>query len=58
MVIIGNEGAGVPTDILSAVDELITIPQSPRVESLNAGIAASIILYEAARQKKLAADER
>jgi tRNA G18 (ribose-2'-O)-methylase SpoU len=26
------------------------IPHSPRVESLNAGIAASIILYEAARQ--------
>jgi TrmH family RNA methyltransferase len=58
MVIIGNEGAGVATDILSAADELITIPQSPRVESLNAGIAASIILYEAARKKKLAADER
>lgn len=51
MVAIGNEGAGLPTDILSAADELITIPQSPRVESLNAGIAASIILYEAARQK-------
>jgi tRNA G18 (ribose-2'-O)-methylase SpoU len=32
------------------MDELIMIPHSPRVESLNAGIAASIILYEAARQ--------
>lgn len=52
MVIIGNEGGGVPADILSAADDLITIPHSPRVESLNAGIAASIILYEAARQKK------
>lgn len=51
MVVIGNEGAGVPTDVLSVADELITIPQSLRVESLNAGIAASIILYEAARQK-------
>jgi RNA methyltransferase, TrmH family len=59
MVVIGNEGAGVPAEVLSAADELITIPQSPRVESLNAGIAASIILYEAARQrKKLTADER
>lgn len=59
MVIIGNEGAGVPPDILSAADELITIPHSPRVESLNAGIAASIMLYEAARQrtKQVAADE-
>jgi RNA methyltransferase, TrmH family len=58
MVVIGNEGAGVPAEVLSAADELITIPQSPRVESLNAGIAASIILYEAARQKNLTADER
>ena len=51
MVVIGNEGAGVPAEVQSAADELITIPQSPKVESLNAGIAASIILYEAARQK-------
>lgn len=53
MIVIGNEGAGVPAEILSAADELITIPHSPRVESLNAGIAASIVLYEAARQKKI-----
>lgn len=50
-VLIGNEGAGLPADVLSQADELITIPHSPRVESLNAGIAASIILYEAARQR-------
>lgn len=53
MVVIGNEGAGVPPEILAQADELVTIPHSPRVESLNAGIAASIILYEAARQKKI-----
>jgi RNA methyltransferase, TrmH family len=60
MIVIGNEGAGVPAEILSAADELITIPHSVRVESLNAGIAASIVLYEAARQRKqhLTADER
>jgi TrmH family RNA methyltransferase len=52
MIVIGNEGAGVPAEILSLADELVTIPQSPRVESLNAGNAASIILYEVARQKK------
>ncbi|HEX7288440.1 MAG TPA: RNA methyltransferase, partial [Candidatus Angelobacter sp.] len=51
MVVIGGEGAGLPAEILSLADELITIPHSPRVESLNAGIAASIILYEAARQR-------
>ncbi len=57
MIVVGNEGAGVPQEILSMADELVTIPHSPRVESLNAGIAASILLYEAARQRqKLATD--
>lgn len=51
MIVIGNEGAGLPPEILSAADELVTIPHSSRVESLNAGIAASIFLYEAARQR-------
>jgi TrmH family RNA methyltransferase len=53
-IFIGSEGAGVPKDILSKVDETIAIPHSPRVESLNAGIAASILLYEAARQRRIA----
>lgn len=51
MIVVGNEGTGVPAEILSLADELVTIPHSPRVESLNAGIAASILLYEAARQR-------
>ncbi|HKV95557.1 MAG TPA: RNA methyltransferase [Candidatus Angelobacter sp.] len=51
MIVIGNEGAGVPHEVLSLADELITVPHSPRVESLNAGIAASILLYEASRQR-------
>ena len=50
--IIGSEGAGVPKEVLAQADEMVAIPQSPRVESLNAGIAASILLYEAARQRK------
>ena len=51
-VFIGSEGHGVPKDLLVNVDETIVIPHSPKVESLNAGIAASLILYEAARQRK------
>lgn len=50
-IFIGNEGAGLDKKLVVEMDELIMIPHSPRVESLNAGIAASIILYEAARQK-------
>lgn len=51
-VLLGNEGAGVPRELMSLVDETVAIPHSPQVESLNAGIAASIILYEASRQRK------
>ncbi len=49
---IGSEGAGVPRDLLKKMDEVVVIPHSPRVESLNAGVAASILLYEAARQRR------
>ncbi len=52
MIVIGNEGAGLAPEILAQADELMTIPHSERVESLNAGIAASIILYEAGRQRR------
>jgi RNA methyltransferase, TrmH family len=51
-VLIGSEGAGLPQAILAQADTLISIPHSSKVESLNAGIAASIVLYEAARQRK------
>ncbi len=57
-LIIGNEGAGVPADVLAQADELMTISHSPRVESLNAGIAASIVLYEAARQRKASGNRK
>jgi TrmH family RNA methyltransferase len=50
-LLVGNEGSGLPKDLLAQADEVVAIPQSSRVESLNAGIAVSIILYEAARQR-------
>jgi TrmH family RNA methyltransferase len=50
-IFVGNEGAGIDKKLLGRMDELVMIPHSPRVESLNAGIAASIVLYEAARQR-------
>jgi TrmH family RNA methyltransferase len=51
-IFFGNEGAGLPRDVLSRMDELVSIPHTPQVESLNAGVAASIVLYEAARQRR------
>jgi RNA methyltransferase, TrmH family len=51
-IFIGNEGAGIDKKLLSQMDELLMIPHSPKVESLNAGVAASILLYEAARERQ------
>jgi TrmH family RNA methyltransferase len=50
-ILIGGEGAGVPRDLLAKADEVVAIPHTPQVESLNAGVAASIVLYEVVRQK-------
>jgi RNA methyltransferase, TrmH family len=54
-VFVGNEGAGLPPEITHAADAVISIPTAEAVESLNAGVAASIVLYEAARQRAAAA---
>jgi TrmH family RNA methyltransferase len=51
-IIIGNEGAGVPRELLKEADQVIRVPHSLKVESLNAGIAASVVLYECARQRQ------
>src|SRR5262245_22051579 len=52
-VFIGNEGAGLDRELLKQMDEVVTVPHSAKVESLNAAMAASVVLYEAARQKAL-----
>ena len=49
--IIGNEGNGVPAELAARADATITIPCPGPVESLNAAVAASVLLYEAARQR-------
>jgi RNA methyltransferase, TrmH family len=51
-IFIGNEGAGLSSDLTHQMDETLAIPQAATVESLNAGVAASIVLYEAARNRK------
>lgn len=45
-IIMGNEGNGVSKDILDLCDEYIYIPINKKCESLNVGVATSIILYE------------
>ncbi len=51
-IIVGGEGAGVSRDLLAHVDGTLMIRHSNKVESLNAGIAASIVLYEAFSQRQ------
>ena len=50
-IFIGNEGAGLSHELTREMDETLAIPQAAPVESLNAGVAASIVLYEAARNR-------
>ncbi|HZZ38407.1 MAG TPA: RNA methyltransferase [Acidobacteriaceae bacterium] len=50
-LIIGNEGSGLSQDLLDRADQLVSIPTPGPVESLNAAVAASVLLYEAARQR-------
>ncbi len=45
-IIIGNEGAGMTNELKESCDELIHIPMTNKCESLNAGVAASILMYE------------
>jgi TrmH family RNA methyltransferase len=52
--VIGNEGAGISDEILSFCDGSLHVPCPVPVESLNAAIAASIVLYEASRQRGVA----
>ncbi len=53
-IFVGNESSGVPAEVERAADAIISIPMAAAVESLNAGVAASLVLYEAARQRTLA----
>ena len=50
-LIIGNEGSGVADELAAKADARVTIPCPGPVESLTAAVAASVLLYEAARQR-------
>jgi TrmH family RNA methyltransferase len=56
-ILIGSEGAGLPAEVLRTADATVAIPMSEEVESLNAGVAASLLLYEAAKQRANVARE-
>jgi RNA methyltransferase, TrmH family len=51
-ILIGSEGHGFPLELERAADEIVSVPISDEVDSLNAAVAASVLLYEAARQRR------
>ncbi|HVB33376.1 MAG TPA: RNA methyltransferase [Patescibacteria group bacterium] len=57
-LLVGSESRGLPESILRSADAAVRIPVAAPVESLNAAIAASVILYEAARQRSASDAER
>ena len=50
--LIGNEGNGLTPETAALADELVKIPMCGQIESLNAAMAAGILLFEAARQRR------
>ena len=46
VVLVGSEGRGLSGAALAACDQTVKIPMSPRCESLNAAVAAAILLWE------------
>lgn len=50
-ILIGNEAAGLSDEIADTADTYIKIPMDGKVESLNAAMAATILMYEAKRQR-------
>ena len=56
--LIGNEGNGLTKEAALAADERIRIPMAGKLESLNAGVSAALLVYEAARQRRLGSKKR
>jgi 23S rRNA (guanosine2251-2'-O)-methyltransferase len=51
MIVVGSEGKGLRPSTESACDAIVTIPMMGITASLNASVAASVVLYEALRQR-------
>ena len=50
-IVIGNEGRGISRLVKEKSDFVVKIPMKGKIESLNASVAASILMYEAVRQR-------
>lgn len=52
-VLVGNEARGLSSEVLLACDALVTVPTIGRTESLNVAMAATVVAFEAARQRRI-----
>jgi TrmH family RNA methyltransferase len=52
-IIVGNEGGGLSEEFLAGADERVYIPMREGVESLNASVAAAIVMFEKKRQEAI-----
>ncbi len=49
--VMGNEGAGISTELMTCASATVKIPVMPGVESLNVAVSTALLLYEARRQR-------
>jgi TrmH family RNA methyltransferase len=54
MICVGNESKGLSGDVLGACDECFKVAMAGKIQSLNAAVAASIIMFEVSKPKSLA----
>ena len=52
VIVVGSEGKGLSKLVGENCDQIVSVPMSSAVESLNAGIAAGVTLYEVARRRR------
>ena len=57
-LVVGNEARGLDPAVQERLDGLVTIPMADGAESLNVAMAATVVLFEAARQRRLAGVDR
>jgi tRNA G18 (ribose-2'-O)-methylase SpoU len=50
-IVLGNEGDGLPEEIMAELDDTVRIPMTGTAESLNLGIAAGVLMYEVQRRR-------
>jgi TrmH family RNA methyltransferase len=53
-IVLGNEAHGLPPEVTGSIDGGLTVPMAGRAESLNVGMAAAVVCFEALRQRRAA----